>query len=141
MSLFSLKRQPKISREAMFNSKPTRNDRLEWKTNKDDEVTITLKRADTTKVKILSKIFWVPEKRTLVLDEIGSQVWKMCNGRTSVASMIKQLCETHKLNAKEAEISLLTYLRTLGRKNLLGFLVEKSDLKRGKRSASGKAWG
>lgn len=141
MSLFSLKKQPKISREAMFNSKPTRNDRLEWKTNKDDEVTITLKRADTTKVKILSKIFWVPEKRTLVLDEIGSQVWKMCNGRMSVASMIKQLCETHKLNAKEAEISLLTYLRTLGRKNLLGFLVEKSDLKKKKRSASGKAWG
>ncbi len=141
MSLFSSKRQPKISREAMFNSKPTRNDRLEWKTNKDDEVTITLKRADTTKVKILSKIFWVPEKRTLVLDEIGSQVWKMCNGRTSVASMIKQLCETHKLNAKEAEISLLTYLRTLGRKNLLGFLVEKGDLKKRKRSASGKAWG
>ena len=141
MSLFSSKRQPKISREAMFNSKPTRNDRLEWKTNKDDEVTITLKRADTTKVKILSKIFWVPEKRTLVLDEIGSQVGKMCNGRTSVASMIKQLCETHKLNAKEAEISLLTYLRTLGRKNLLGFLVEKGDLKKRKRSASGKAWG
>ena len=63
MPLFSMKRQPKISREAMFNSKPTRNDRLEWKTNKDDEVTITLRRADTTKVKILSKIFWVPEKR------------------------------------------------------------------------------
>ncbi len=141
MSLFSLKKQPKISREAMFNSKPTRNDRLDWKTNKDDEVAITLKRADTTKVKILSKIFWVPEKRTLVLDEIGSQVWKMCDGRTSVASMIKQLCETHKLNAKEAEISLLTYLRTLGRKNLLGFLVEKGDLKKRNRSASGKAWG
>ena len=141
MSLFSLKKQPKISREAMFNSKPTRNDRLDWKTNKDDEVAITLKRADTTKVKILSKIFWVPERRTLVLDEIGSQVWKMCDGRTSVASMIKQLCETHKLNAKEAEISLLTYLRTLGRKNLLGFLVEKGDLKKRNRSASGKAWG
>ena len=140
MSLFSLKRQPKISREAMFNSKPTRNSQLEWKTNKDDEVTITLKRADTTKVKILSKIFWVPEKRTLVLDEIGSQVWEMCDGRTTVGAMIKRLCETHKLNAKEAEISLLSYLRTLGRKNLLGFLVEKSDLRKKKRRASGKAW-
>lgn len=141
MPLFSLRKQPRISREAMFNSKPTRNDQLEWKTNNDDEVTITLKRADTTKVKVLSKIFWVPEKRTLVLDEIGSQVWKMCDGRTSVASMIKQLCDVHKLNAKEAEISLLTYLRTLGRKNLLGFLVEKSDLRKRKRNASGKAWG
>lgn len=141
MSLFSLKKQPRISREAMFNSKPARNSQLEWKTNKDDEVTITLRRADTTKVKVLSKIFWVPEKRTLVLDEIGSQVWNMCDGRTSVAAMIKRLCETHKLNAKEAEISLLSYLRTLGRKNLLGFLVEKSDLRKKKRSASGKAWG
>ena len=141
MALF--KKQPKIGREAMLQSKPSRNDALEWTQNEAEEIVITLKRADTTKVKFLSKLFWVPEQRTLVLDEIGSQVWGMCDGRTTVQAMIRRLSELHKLNSKEAEISLLTYLKNLGRKRLVGFLVEKKDLpgKPKARSNSGKAWG
>ncbi|MDA0747567.1 MAG: PqqD family protein, partial [bacterium] len=112
------KKQPKISREAMFNSKPTRNDLLEWEKKENGETAITLRRADTLKVKIISKLFWVPEKRTLVLDEIGSQIWGMCDGRTTVQAMVNRLSEDHQLNAKEAEISLLAYLKKLGQKNL-----------------------
>ena len=142
--MLSFKRQPKIGREAMFKSKPLRNEQLDWETNDDGEVTIVLKRADTLKVRVLSKLFWVPEKRTLVLDQIGSEVWGLCDGRTSVESIILALQEKHKLNAKEAEISLLTYLKKLGQKNIVGFAVDKSDLPRKKRrrpNASGKAWG
>ena len=142
--MFSFKKQPKIGREAMFKSKPTRNEGLDWERNAEDEITITLKRSDTLKVKVLSKLFWVPERRTLVLDQIGSEVWQMCDGRNSVETIIDSLQEKHKLNAKEAEISLLTYLKKLGQKNLVGFVVEKEDLPRKKRrkaNASGKAWG
>ena len=137
------KKTPKIGREAMLSSKPARNDALEWSRNEQEEVVITLRRSDTTKVKMLSKLFWVPEKRTLVLDEIGSQVWDMCDGRTTVDAMIRRLSEAHKLNLKEAEISLLTYLKNLGKKRLLGFIVEKKDLPRRPkaRGSSGKAWG
>ena len=142
--MLSFKKQPKIGREAMLNSKPTRNDTLEWSKNEEEEVVITLRRAENTRVKLLSKLFWVPEKRTLVLDQIGSQVWDMCDGRTTVQAMIRRLSEAHKLNQKEAEISLLTYLKNLGRKRLVGFIVDKQDLP-GRRKArpdnSGKAWG
>ena len=141
--MLSFRKQPKIGREAMLNSRPARNDALEWSRNEAEEVVVTLRRADTPKVKLLSKLFWVPEQRTLVLDQIGSQVWDMCDGRTTVQAMIKRLSEVHKLNQKEAEISLLTYLKNLGNKRLVGFLVEKQDLPGGRkpRSDSGKAWG
>lgn len=139
--MLSFKKQPKITREAMFNSKPTRNSALEWEMNDDDEACITLRRADTTRVKIISKIFWVPDKRTMVLDQIGTQVWEMCDGKTTVEAMIKRLSTDHKLNNKEAEISLLAYLKQLGQKNLVGFVVDKKDLGKKRRKASGKAWG
>ena len=37
-----LGRKPKISREAMLRSKPTRNEGLEWEVNDEDEVVITI---------------------------------------------------------------------------------------------------
>lgn len=137
-----LRKQPKIGREAMLKSKPARNEALTWETNENDEVIIRIERRTDTKAKILSKIFWIPESRTMMLDQIGAQVWEMCDGKTTVETMIRKLSEEHKLNLKEAEVSLLTYLKSLGKKHLIGFLVEKEDLpKRRKKGTSGKAWG
>ena len=142
--MLSLKKQPKIGREAMFKSKPVRNDDLAWKKNEADEVVVTLTRSETWKIRLLSKIFWIPEKRSLVLDEIGAQVWEMCDGRTTVEAMVKRLSAIHKLNFKEAEVSLLAYLKKLGQKRLVGFVVAKDDLpgrRKNRKNASGKAWG
>jgi hypothetical protein len=141
--MLSFRKQPKIGREAMFKSKPVRNDRLEWEKNADEEIVVTLKRDDSWKVRILSKLFWIPNQKTLVLDQLGTQVWDMCDGRTTVEAMIRKLSENHKLNMKEAEISLLAYLKKLGQKGLVGFVVAKQDLPGSKRKsgASGKAWG
>lgn len=138
------KRTPKIGREAMLKSKPARNEALEWEKSDDEEVTITLTRSDDWKVKVLSKVFWIPDRRTLVLDQIGAQIWDMCDGKTTVDAMIRELSKQHKLNLKEAEVSLLNYLQSLGKKRLIGFVVDKQDLprkKNNKPNASGKAWG
>lgn len=127
----------------MLKSKPARNDALTWEKNENEEVTITVERRDDWRAKVLSKIFWIPKSRSLMLDQIGAQVWDMCDGKTSVDAMIRKLSTEHKLNLKEAEVSLLTYLKSLGKKNLIGFFVEKEDLpkRRSKKNASGKAWG
>lgn len=127
----------------MLKSKPARNDALSWEENENEEVTITVERRDDWRAKVLSKIFWIPKSRSLMLDQIGAQVWNMCDGKTSVDAMIRKLSTEHKLNLKEAEVSLLTYLKSLGKKNLIGFFVEKEDLpkRRSKKNASGKAWG
>lgn len=139
-----LGKKPKIGREAMLKSRPARNDALTWEKNENDEITITVERRDDWKARILSKIFWIPQNRSLQLDQIGAQVWEMCDGKISVDQMIRKLSSEHKLNLKEAEVSLLTYLKSLGKKHLIGFLVDKEDLpkrKNTKKNASGKAWG
>ena len=129
-----------------MNSRPARNELLKWERNDRGEAQITVTRQETWKVRLLSKLFYVPKDRTITLDEVGSEVWEMCNGRTSVAQMINSLRDKYKLDRKEAEVSLLSYLKTLGQKRFVGFLLEGEESQRpqgggrARESTSGKRW-
>ena len=114
----------------MLASRPVRNEAVQWERDENGEVCITLVRARTWKVALLSKLFYIPDRKKLVLDEVGSGVWEMCDGQTSVEAMIRRLSGQYKLNLKESEVSLLHYLRQLGQKRLVGFLVEKERVPR-----------
>ena len=129
----------------MLNSRPARNELLTWETNQTGEASITVTRSESWKTRILSKVFYIPLERTITLDSVGTDVWKMCDGDTSVADMIQGLAQRYKLDRKEAEVSLLSYLKTLGQKNFVGFLVDDPRVRRGdgeagKGKASGKKW-
>ncbi|HJP34179.1 MAG TPA: PqqD family protein [Candidatus Latescibacteria bacterium] len=123
----------------MMDSRPARNDLLEWEKTETGEAQIKVIRQETWKTRLLSKIFYIPETRTITLDEVGTLVWQMCDGHTSVATMIERLREHYKLDRKEAEVSLLSYLKTLGQKRFVGFLVEGETSGKG-RGSSGKRW-
>ena len=73
----------------MLASRPTRNDSLRWEDNDNGEVQVFIERQETWKVKLLSKVFYIPKERKITLDEVGSEVWQMCNGRNSVGQMIE----------------------------------------------------
>ena len=125
----------------MLDSRPTRNDLITWEKNDNGEARITVERQDSWKIRMLSKVFYIPRQRTITLDEVGSVVWQMCNGRTTVAQMIEDLRKKYKLDRKEAEVSLLSYLKTLGQKRFIGFVLEGEERERsGKGSSSGKKW-
>jgi hypothetical protein len=124
----------------MLASRPARNEALNWEANEDGEVQITIRRQDTWKVRILSKAFYIPKERKITLDEVGTEVWQMCNGRTSVGQMIESLGRKYQLNRKEAEVSLLSYLKTLGEKRFVGFLLEGEKKGQDRGTASGKKW-
>ena len=135
-------KKPKLSREAMLGSRPARNDLVTWEKNDNGEARITVERQDSWKIRALSKVFYIPKQRTITLDEVGSEVWQMCNGRTTVAQMIEGLRKKYKLDRKEAEVSLLAYLKTLGQKRFIGFVLEGEERapKASKGDSSGKKW-
>ena len=139
-----MRKAPRLTREAMLNSRPARNELIKWEKTDSGEARITVVRQDTWKIRLLSRIFYVPKERTITLDEVGTEVWQMCNGRTSVAQMIESLRRTYKLDRKEAEVSLLSYLKTLGQKRFIGFVIEGDQTvangPKSGRDASGKKW-
>lgn len=130
----------------MLDSRPARNELLAWEKTQAGEARITVTRQETWKTRLLAKVFYIPERRTITLDEVGTEVWQMCDGQTTVAQMIDRLRDRYKLDRKEAEVSLLSYLKTLGQKRFVGFLVDRargakkpSEARSGK-DASGKKW-
>ncbi len=59
-----------------------------------------------------------PTKK-LQLDGMGSSVWQMFDGKRDVKSIICEVSNQSGLSLQEAEISVTTFLRQLGRRGLI----------------------
>lgn len=104
---------------------PVRNDALNAEKRNDGEISVTVERKKLWWVTLLAFIFYIPKKRTIQLDRIGAEVYEMCNGKNSVDAIVECFREKHKITRRESELSIVAYLRRLGKKGLLGFVVNK----------------
>ena len=62
----------------------------------------------------------VVQTKKLQLDIMGTSVWDLVDGNRSVARIVEIFAATHRLNNKEAEISVSSFIRELGQRGLLG---------------------
>ncbi len=115
------KKREKLSRVDSLGAVPVKNQAVSEKEDKEGNITLTLIRRQTILIKVVSKIFFIPEEKKIRLDEIGSWVWRKCDGRINVGEMIGEMSEEFRLSKKEAEISLRDFLRSLSTKRLIGF--------------------
>lgn len=60
------------------------------------------------------------QTRKLQLDAMGTAVWDLVDGRRSVRRIIRIFAETHRLDKKEAEVSVTSFIRELGKRGLIG---------------------
>lgn len=58
--------------------------------------------------------------RKVELDLLGVGVWRLIDGRNNVRTIIKRFAKAHALDLKEAEVSVTLFLRSLGKKGLIG---------------------
>ncbi len=126
------KPKPALSQQEALEVRPLRNPSLKWKRNEEGNVVITLPRRRDWKGRLLGSFFAIPESRPVVLDEVGSFVWEHCDGDRSVNELVKALCEEYNLNPKEVRVSLMEYMRMLGKRAMIAVavpeeIVEKLD--------------
>lgn len=72
---------------------------------------------------ILAKMRKAPEShrvRKLQLDILGTGVWDLVNGKSTVMEIITIFAGLHQLYRKEAEVSVIQFLRELGRRGIIG---------------------
>ena len=67
-----LKKRPQLDKRYVLDSIPVRNAAVKWEMDDKGEVSIVIPQKDKLWVKIVSKIFMIPGKRVVVLDEVGS---------------------------------------------------------------------
>lgn len=122
MPLFR-KKPPPLPRRELLRAKPVRNEKLTCEENSDGEIVLGIPRKKTWWIDTLSRLFYVPSRRTVVLDRIGSFLWGLCDGQNTVEHVISTIRNEYKLERKEAEVSTLTYLKQLTEKGLIGLAV------------------
>jgi hypothetical protein len=115
-------------------SRPIRNPAVEVERIEGGGMKAKIGRRRDWWIRLLSAFLPIPRERLIELDAAGEQVWDLCDGEQSLKAMIAIFQEQHKLTRVEAEWSLRTYLRDLGKRGLVGFVVDKaaaSDRRRG----------
>ncbi len=127
-----IKRKEKLSRAQALDAVPVKNQAASEAEGKEGGITLTLHRQETLFVRFISKFLFVPREKKISLDKLGSWVWKKCDGKTPVSKILNQMSEEFRLSRKEAEVSLMSFLKSLSSKKLIGFSLQREDLEQKK---------
>lgn len=134
---FARRRAPQISRAAALAAIPFRNELIEWETREpsatasgeaDEEpavVVLRIPRRQDRWGRVLNRFFEGPTHKEVILDELGTDVWQLCDGLASVDDVVRALVKKHKLERREVELSLTTYLQTLAKRGFIGLRMER----------------
>jgi hypothetical protein len=118
-----MKSQP-LSRTDALRCIPIRNPRVVE--NRLDSGEMLLSYPDTLKpwfsglLQRIKKESALRRVRKLQLDILGTGVWDLVNGKSTVMEIITSFARLHQLYHKEAEVSVIQFLRELGRRGIIG---------------------
>lgn len=111
--------RPRISREDALRVCPMHNPNLEWELDEEGIMTATLRRPRDLRNRLVGSFLMLPESRTLKLDEVGTFVWNLCDGKRTVADLVAAMSERYKLSRREVEVSLTEFLRMLAKRGMI----------------------
>lgn len=123
-----LARKPALPREQSLALKPTRNPSVKWESTPTDEesersgaivLKVPVKQGGISR--ILTRVFSMPASKTIELDEFGGEVWELCDGQHTVEQFVQHTVSKYQLNRRQAEVSVLAFMRMLLERRLVGF--------------------
>lgn len=119
--LFRRTAPPPLDRRQVLRLYPLRNAVVRSEQKEDGVYTLIVPLPPRGLVGWLSRIFRLPREHRIELDEIGSVVWTLCDGRHSVETIVQRLVQQFKLERREAEYSLFVFLNTLSRRGFIAY--------------------
>ena len=115
-----------VDRRRSLDARPVPNPGLTVRRRQDGLLTLVAPKKLRRRPRWQKTVFLTPPERELEvdLDAAGSFVWDLCDGEHSVREMILALAERYLFARREAEVSVLSYLKTLGQR---GFIAMRMD--------------
>jgi hypothetical protein len=125
MALFRKKPKPPVmTREQALACTPVHNNIISWQEDSQGHVQLEY-------VMMLKPFFYsvlkrfAPENteeptRKIQLDALGSDVWKMIDGARTTSDIINEFSSQQSISTQEAEQSVTTFFRELGKRGLIG---------------------
>ncbi len=114
---------PVTDREASMTLRPARNSLLTWEKREGGETILTVPRNESASklTQLMARWLKAPTERRVELDEVGGFVWELCDGSNTVETIVQKTGRQYKMNRREAEISVTTFLQTLHERKFIGF--------------------
>lgn len=117
-------KKPKVSRAEVLGARPIRNPAVEWERGVWHEaqpavVLLRIPRRADRWGNFVARVFKLPAFRRIELDEMGSDVWELCDGGMTVDALTRTICSRYRLNRRQAEASVTAYMRMLAERRLL----------------------
>lgn len=112
---------------------PIHNAQITWNRVEGGEISLSIPRRSDRLGRVIGRLFRVPDRKEILLDEVGSTVWEMCDGKHSIANIIAEMSNTYKLNRREAEVSVTTYIKILAERRLVGLVQRGGKSRHGRR--------
>ncbi len=109
-----------LSLSALLSAVPVRNESVRWE--KESIKTIRVYVPLRTKWFMgppFSWLFKFSRERAVELDVLGTEVWNMCDGKTSVEIIVEAFAKAHKLTFHESRLSIMEFLRLITRRGLI----------------------
>jgi hypothetical protein len=125
MNLFSKKpRQSHLSRAAALECRPAKSLHITESRLETGEVLLeyplTVRPWLAAVAKRLGQSPNIVQTKKLQLDTMGTAVWDLVDGNRTVRRIVQIFAEAHRLDNKEAEVSVTSFIRELGQRGLLG---------------------
>ncbi|HSV72913.1 MAG TPA: PqqD family protein [Chthonomonadales bacterium] len=108
-------------RQMVFTLRPMRHTAVEWDIDENGEARLRVPYRTDRVGRAVSFWFRLPEARDVQLDEVGSFVWGLCDGEHTVEGIVQKTAKHYKLNRREVEVSVTTYLQMLAQRRFIGF--------------------
>jgi len=117
-------RDPQVSRAAALKCRPAKSLHITESRSETGEVLLeyplTVRPWLAAVTKRLGGPREIVQTKKLQLDSMGTAVWDLVDGNRSVRRIVQIFAETHRLDNKEAEISVTSFIRELGQRGVLG---------------------
>ena len=137
-------KKPRVSRAQVLGARPVRNPRVEWERGAwhEDRPQVVMLRVPRRADRVgnfMARMFRLPSHRKIELDEMGSDVWEMCDGTLTVDALTRAVCAKYRLNRRQGEASVTAYMRMLAERRLLALKTgtRKAEPSRGGSESSG----
>jgi hypothetical protein len=139
---FLNRKNSSLPRGEMLALRPLRTREIAWTMKPEDETPgaqLTVPRRDDKIGQILSRVFQIPATKTIELDEFGAAVWEKCDGQHSVEQLIVFTGSAYKLNRRQAEVSVVAFMRMLAQRRLIGLNKNTTDKNSNRAAGKGTA--
>lgn len=134
---------PRATPQQMLSLRPLRNPAVKWERAGEENLVVIHyePKPFEGRPKFIDRFFGLPgEKRIELTDELSSAVWEMCDSKHTVGEIAGFISREYKLGRRQAEVSVLAFLKTLQTKRLVGVPIDQarelSQAQKAPRSAS-----